>query len=442
MVTGSRFREDAGYKVPWVRRTGIMLFSALMSVIVRQRVTDPTSGFRMTNRRGIELFARDYPHDYPEVEAILLMHAHRLRMREVPVRMSERLARPLVDHEPAQRLLHGQGAAGRARRAVPRRGPAIEPGVRGARRRAARDLGHLMDSRIQGIAVVVTALLLLLVFELVRRRRLMERYALLWLLSAVVLLVLAAWTGLLEKLSRLGRDRDAVERAVRGRLRVRASACCCNFSLVVSRLSDESKILAQQVARLDQELRDARRRLAEAERDERATRSTRTSRPCAGRRRPSANADPGRLKRLGVNLLYLVPGEVGGSEIYARNLLRALHELQPELELVAYVAPEALDSLSAGAVGAGGDLRARARALAQQAAARRRGADVAAGAPAPRPRGPAAQPRHHDAAALPGAVGRDGARPDLPPLPRDLSAREPARAAGRSCPPARGAPTA
>jgi glycosyltransferase involved in cell wall biosynthesis len=91
MVWGSRFQEEAGYKVPFMRRTGIMLFSGLMSAIVRQRVTDPTSGFRMTNRRGIELFARDYPHDYPEVEAILMMHAHRLRMSEVPVRMSERL---------------------------------------------------------------------------------------------------------------------------------------------------------------------------------------------------------------------------------------------------------------------------------------------------------------------------------------------------------------
>ncbi len=69
--------------------------------------------------------------------------------------------------------------------------------------------------------------------------------------------------------------------------------------------------------------------------------------PCEGRRRPSANADPGRPARLGVNLLFLVPGQVGGSEIYARNLLRALHDLQPQLELVAYVAPEALDTLSA-----------------------------------------------------------------------------------------------
>ena len=49
-----------------------------------QRVSDPTSGFRLYNRRAIGLFARDYPHDYPEVEAVLMLHHHRLRMREVP----------------------------------------------------------------------------------------------------------------------------------------------------------------------------------------------------------------------------------------------------------------------------------------------------------------------------------------------------------------------
>ena len=52
-----------------------------------QRISDPTSGFRLYNRRGIALFARDYPHDYPEVEAVLMVHFHRLRMCEVPVRM-------------------------------------------------------------------------------------------------------------------------------------------------------------------------------------------------------------------------------------------------------------------------------------------------------------------------------------------------------------------
>jgi glycosyltransferase involved in cell wall biosynthesis len=90
MVSGSRFRERAGYPVPLLRRLGITIFSVILSLIVRQRVTDPTSGFRMMNRRGIELFARDYPHDYPEVEAIVMMHSHRLQMRELPVHMKER----------------------------------------------------------------------------------------------------------------------------------------------------------------------------------------------------------------------------------------------------------------------------------------------------------------------------------------------------------------
>jgi hypothetical protein len=61
-----------------------------VSLASHQRITDPTSGFRMADRHAIELFARDYPHDYPEVEAILLMHAHRLRCCEVPVRMRPR----------------------------------------------------------------------------------------------------------------------------------------------------------------------------------------------------------------------------------------------------------------------------------------------------------------------------------------------------------------
>jgi len=93
MVTGSRFldRDGDGYRSSAARRVGIRVFSWVVSLITRQRVTDPTSGFRMTNRRGIELFARDYPHDYPEVEAILLIHAHRLRSCEVPVRMRPRL---------------------------------------------------------------------------------------------------------------------------------------------------------------------------------------------------------------------------------------------------------------------------------------------------------------------------------------------------------------
>ncbi len=88
VVCGSRFlRADFEYPAPVSRRTGIHIFAFLLSRIVGQPISDPTSGFRLYNRRAIELFARDYPHDYPEVEAVLVLHHHRLRMREVPVRM-------------------------------------------------------------------------------------------------------------------------------------------------------------------------------------------------------------------------------------------------------------------------------------------------------------------------------------------------------------------
>ena len=71
----------------------------VLTAITRQRITDPTSGFRMTNRRGIELFARDYPHDYPEVEALLMLNAHRLRIHEVHVSMNARgFGRSSIDY--------------------------------------------------------------------------------------------------------------------------------------------------------------------------------------------------------------------------------------------------------------------------------------------------------------------------------------------------------
>jgi glycosyltransferase involved in cell wall biosynthesis len=103
IVWGSRFLEGAGYRVPRGRRIGIAIFARLLSWITGSKVTDPTSGFRMTNRRGIELFARDYPHDYPEVEALLMMHAHRLRLHEVPVSMVARQAG-------RSSITHGQSA--------------------------------------------------------------------------------------------------------------------------------------------------------------------------------------------------------------------------------------------------------------------------------------------------------------------------------------------
>jgi glycosyltransferase involved in cell wall biosynthesis len=92
MVTGSRFleRDGEGFRSSATRRMGIRFFAGVLSLVTRARVTDPTSGFRMCDRRGIELFANDYPTDYPEVEAIVMMHTHRLRSTEIPVVMAPR----------------------------------------------------------------------------------------------------------------------------------------------------------------------------------------------------------------------------------------------------------------------------------------------------------------------------------------------------------------
>jgi glycosyltransferase involved in cell wall biosynthesis len=90
MICGTRFATPTGYMAPISRRTGIHLFSFLLSRLLRQPVTDPTSGFRLYNRRAIAVFARDYPHDYPEVEAAVMVVRHQLRIVEVPARMRGR----------------------------------------------------------------------------------------------------------------------------------------------------------------------------------------------------------------------------------------------------------------------------------------------------------------------------------------------------------------
>jgi glycosyltransferase involved in cell wall biosynthesis len=87
LVVGSRFLGEGEYEPPATRLLGIRLLARIVSVLVRQRVTDTTSGFRASNRRAISLFASDYPHDYPEVEAIVLLFRHRLKLVEVPVHM-------------------------------------------------------------------------------------------------------------------------------------------------------------------------------------------------------------------------------------------------------------------------------------------------------------------------------------------------------------------
>jgi len=90
LVIGSRYIEDRGYITPPIRRFGIVILARVISWMTRQRFTDPTSGFRASNERTIRLCARFYPHDYPEPEAVVLLHRAGLRLREIPVTMNPR----------------------------------------------------------------------------------------------------------------------------------------------------------------------------------------------------------------------------------------------------------------------------------------------------------------------------------------------------------------
>jgi glycosyltransferase involved in cell wall biosynthesis len=90
LAIGSRFLGGGLYRAPLARRLGIEVFARVVSAVCRVRVTDTTSGFRAGNRRAIALFAAAYPHDYPEVEAVIIAHRAGLRIVEVPVEMRVR----------------------------------------------------------------------------------------------------------------------------------------------------------------------------------------------------------------------------------------------------------------------------------------------------------------------------------------------------------------
>jgi hypothetical protein len=108
-----------------------------------------------------------------------------------------------------------------------------------------------MQDRIQIVSIIASVLILFVVLELVRRRRLLERYALLWLGSGLVLLGLAIWRGALEKLA----NSLGVSYPPNALFLIAFGFVLClllHFSLAISRLSDQSKVLAQRLALLEE----------------------------------------------------------------------------------------------------------------------------------------------------------------------------------------------
>lgn len=90
IVIGSRFIEKQGFQSSGMRRFGIKFLSTLIRICTGTKVLDVTSGFRAINREYIELYAKEYPTDYPEPEAIVRAAVNGARIGEVPVIMKER----------------------------------------------------------------------------------------------------------------------------------------------------------------------------------------------------------------------------------------------------------------------------------------------------------------------------------------------------------------
>ncbi|MDY6972041.1 MAG: glycosyltransferase family 2 protein [Thermodesulfobacteriota bacterium] len=89
VILGSRFLADNRYRSSVFRYAGTIFFRCLLRIFLRERVTDPTSGFQAMNQRVLRIFAADsFPCDYPDADVIILLSRSGIKMKEVPVRMN------------------------------------------------------------------------------------------------------------------------------------------------------------------------------------------------------------------------------------------------------------------------------------------------------------------------------------------------------------------
>jgi glycosyltransferase involved in cell wall biosynthesis len=96
IVIGSRFLDPEGrragqlYRAPFIRKLGMNFFRVITSLLIHQKVTDPTSGYQAMNRKVLEWVSGEkFPFDYPDADVIIMLHRAGFRIREAPVRMFE-----------------------------------------------------------------------------------------------------------------------------------------------------------------------------------------------------------------------------------------------------------------------------------------------------------------------------------------------------------------
>lgn len=90
MLIGSRYITKEGFQSSGLRRVGIRYFTSLIKLVTGKKITDPTSGMRMVNRRTLAMFAKEYPKDYPEPESVTILLKRGMKVEEIPVVMNER----------------------------------------------------------------------------------------------------------------------------------------------------------------------------------------------------------------------------------------------------------------------------------------------------------------------------------------------------------------
>lgn len=90
MVIGSRYIEKEGFQSSGMRRMGIKYFTGLIKLLTGKKITDPTSGMRMINRKIMKQFSEEYPKDYPEPESVVTILKEGAKIEEIPVKMNAR----------------------------------------------------------------------------------------------------------------------------------------------------------------------------------------------------------------------------------------------------------------------------------------------------------------------------------------------------------------
>ena len=92
MCIGTRYldKSESEFQSTFMRRFGANIISIFIKLFAGAKITDPTSGFRATDKKIIELFAKNYPTEYPEPESTVEVLVKGYKIEEVPVSMNER----------------------------------------------------------------------------------------------------------------------------------------------------------------------------------------------------------------------------------------------------------------------------------------------------------------------------------------------------------------